>query len=390
MGTVRFIAACVVLLLLAVGTAAAEGEASRFALGEAEWRESVAARGLDPDEVIYPFAATPEMTAWAEGVLARFGRVLPTDRLRILQQLLFDRSEFPFQYEQPVNLTAAEAFAERRGNCMSFTALFIALSREMGVPTFLVSVARDPQVEKVDDLVVVSRHVVAGYSSGGVLYVYDFYLASEAPYLSRRAVDDVKASAMFHTNLGATAIRAGDLALARRHLELGVRLDPDLASAWVNLGVVRSRSGDLHGALDAYDRALRSAPEHSSALTNMAYVYQQLGQTEEARSALRAAAEGRSSPFTLIALADVEATRGNFDIARGFLSRARRSHGRVPEVYDALARLERRSGNPLAAERYERKAAKVRKKLRDRQAAEGSSGANQPPAAPDPGLPAGD
>ena len=253
---------------------------------------------------------------------------------------------------------------------MSFTSLFIALSRRMGVETFMVSVAREPQVEKVDDLVVVSRHVVAGYSGGGVLYLYDFYLSSEAPYLSRRAIDDVKASAMFHTNLGGAAIREGNLELAREHLETAAQLDPELASAWVNLGVVRARSGDARGALDAYDRALRTDPDHTSALTNMAYVYQQRGQTEEARAALRAAAEGRSSPFTLIALADVEAGRGHFDLARGFLNRARRMYRKVPEVYDALARLERRAGDPLAGERYERKAAALRRKIREAREAE--------------------
>jgi len=56
--------------------------------------------------------------------------------------------------------------------------------------------------EKTDDLVVVNRHVVAGFRSPTKVYIYDFYVNTTAPYLSRRVIDDLAASAIYHTNIG--------------------------------------------------------------------------------------------------------------------------------------------------------------------------------------------
>jgi Flp pilus assembly protein TadD len=349
-----------VALIVVLHTACASAGRSPSELGLAAWEQAVAEQAIAAGEPVYPYAVSPEMQAWVTGFERRFGRMAPEAKLRQLQEVLFDPDAFPFTYDERHTATAAEAFASRSGNCMSFTSLFIALSRAMGLETFLVAVSRPPEIEKQDDLVVVNRHVVAGHVVSGQLHLYDFYITTEVPYMSRRMIDDVSASAMYHSNLGGAAIRGGDLGEARRQLEVAVQLDPGLASAWVNLGVARSRSGDRDGALEAYQRALHASPGHASALTNMAYLYQQQGLDEQARTSLLAASEGRSTPFTLIALADAELVRGNVDQARGYLFRARRSYSREPAVYDALARLERQRGDPLRASQYARRAAKLR------------------------------
>jgi Flp pilus assembly protein TadD len=366
----------VAALVLAVAASAAAAKSAKFRVGLEQWRKGVVAAGVDPGDAVYPFTTSPEMESWVAGFNERYGRMAPTERLAKLQQLLFDSTEFPFTYEQPLTLTAADAFAQRRGNCMAFTVMFVALARAMGIECCLVAVTRAPEIEKEDDLVVVNRHVVAGYVHANAIYLFDFYVNTRSPYMSHRVIDDVKACAMFHTNLGGSAIRDGDLELARFHLELASRLDPQLASAWVNLGVVRSRTGDPYGALAAYENALRVAPEQPSALTNMAYVHQQLGQADEARAALRAAAEGVASPFALIALADVEVARGNLDLARGYLFRARRAFGKTPEVYDALARLARREDDLLSAARYQKRAEKLRQEAQGRTSGAGGSASN--------------
>ncbi len=323
------------------------------------WESAVAGRGIDPGDVIYPFAATPEMASWAREQMEGAGSAGPLKQLKILQNALFDRENFEFEYDGILTLTAEEAFAQRRGNCMAFTSLFIALGRSLGIPTVLISVQKVPDVKRVDGLVVVNRHVVAGYRGLNELNLFDFYVTSSAPPIHQRIISDVRASAMHHTNNGGLALRENDLIEARRHFELSTRLAPEWAPGWVNLGVVEYREGRTAEAMKAYSKALEADPSNSSALTNIAGIHRDQGHDEAARSALAAAARQTRNPFTLIAMADIEIHNGNLGKARSYLRRARWWFSSEPEVYVAMARLAHAEGDKEAAERHLMRAAKL-------------------------------
>jgi Flp pilus assembly protein TadD len=333
------------------------------------WEREVSERLIKPEDAVYPFAANDEMIAWAKEKIQPFLTASPEMRLQALQHSFFDSGEFEFAYDEVRTLTAEQAFTARNGNCMSFTSLFVAISRGLGIDTFLIAVQRQPEVAKEDGLVVVNRHVVAGYRTASKVYIFDFYVTSTAPYVTQTIVDDVLASAIYHTNLGGLAIREGDFDTAFHHLEIATALSPEWAPGWVNLGVAHARSGEVEKALTAYQQALVAEEGNSSALTNMAHIYRELGREEEAHVALEAAANGTKNPFTLIAMADLEMAHGNYEDARGYLKRARWWYGKEPEVYDALARLAHLEGDPEKAQKHADKAAQLRRK------AEASTGA---------------
>jgi Flp pilus assembly protein TadD len=348
-----------VLVILAVAGPLCAGPKPRI-FGYEAWREAVIEMGLDPEEVVFPFHITEEMAAWAEEKINGHQSHLPEVRLEVLQRAFFDPGEFEFEYDVIQTLTARQAFEERQGNCMSFTSLFVALSREVGLPTFLMSVKRPPEVIRDGGLVVVNRHVVAGFRAPNKVHIYDFYVTDTGPHISQRVLNDLEASAIYHTNIGGTAIREGDNQEALRNLEIAVRLSPRWAPAWVNLGVARARLHDIEGSFDALQRALEVEPNNSSALVNLSNLYRDQGRDEEAETAMRAAAESTRNPFTLIAMADVEMTRGNLEEARQYLRRARWWYGKEPEVHDALARLARAEGNENRATKHARRAAEIR------------------------------
>jgi len=350
-------------LAMLVFAGSAVGRPTPRSFGHAEWEDAVKVRDVDPRDVVYPFQATPEMVAWAEGKVRAYSTANPEIRLNVLQRALFDANEFSFSYDEVRTLTAEDAFAVRSGNCMSFTSMFVALSRSLDIPTFLLSVRKQPGVQRQGGLVVVNRHVVAGYRGPNKVHIFDFYVTTSAPYVTQMVIDDVMASAIYHTNLGGLAIREGDLDGALRHLEIATALSPEWAPGWINLGVVHYRLGDVDGALRHYQQALFVEPGNSSALTNMAHVYRDLGREVEARTALRAAADHTKNPFTLISMANAEMLRGELDGARKYLRRARWWYGREPEVYDALARLARLEREDNKAEKHSRRAAELRSRV---------------------------
>jgi len=346
-------------LALVVTTSEVASQSDRSAFSYERWAGEVTRKGLDPSDVVYPFETSPEMVDWAQGVLDRAGGLGERQQLARLQQAMFEGDTFDFAYDDAQTLTARGAFSARRGNCMSFTALFVAMSRSVGIQTFLIEAQRDPDVGREDGLVIISRHVVAAYRSGGQVSVYDFYLSSARPFVSGLVVDDVRASAMFHANMGSSAIRGGDLEEALWNLEITTALTPEWTVGWVNLGVTLAHKGDVDGAFAAYRRALEIDLGNSSALNNMSYLYSSLGRVAEARVALRAAAQETESPFTLVAIADSEMQLDNDSEAAEYLKEARKRYPREPEVYMGRARLAQKMEKTRRAARYLRKAEKL-------------------------------
>jgi hypothetical protein len=96
----------------------------------------VATGGIDPENVVYPFDVTPAMETWVDDIVSRGGGDW-TEKAKLdsLHRAMFQK-EFGFEYDDESTLTADEAFDYRRGNYLSFTALFVALARTAGVDTF--------------------------------------------------------------------------------------------------------------------------------------------------------------------------------------------------------------------------------------------------------------
>lgn len=357
------VVAAIAVLSPAVGQAADE-PVFKFE----EWKHAVGQLPLDPGEVVYPFHTNDEMTAWAAKKLNGYSHETSELKLKVLQLAFFHKGEFEFTYEQARTLTGEEAFLARHGNCMSFTSLFVAMARSLDLPVFLMSVRRQPEVEREGGLVVVNRHVVAGFRAPNKIYTYDFYVTSTGPYLSSRVIDDLMASAIYHTNIGGLAIREDELDSALENLNIATVLAPEWAPAWVNLGVAQFRLGQLDAAIGSLQQAMVVEPGNSSALVNLSKIYAKQGRDVEAETAMRAAAEGTHNPFTLIAMADVEMTRGNFDEARKYLRRARWWYAKEPEVYDALARLATFEEDLEKTEKYSNRALELRRAQAEEQA----------------------
>lgn len=339
--------------------AAAAGCAARVpALHDPDaWARALRHRDLDPAAVSNPIGVTPEIAAAAQDL---GGRGTPLEILDQFQEELFFGSKMTFDYESTGTLTAAEALAAGRGNCVAFTNLFIALGRSRGIQVRAAFLELHDRVEKKGDLVFVNNHVVAVYPHTSGITVYDFYRQRSEFVSQIRLLDDLELAALYANNRGAIELQRGNLAGAVAAFETTVRLWPGFAQAYGNLGVAKRRIGDVEGALEAYRRALRDAPHDPAVLGNLAALYSSLGKEAEAKAALAAADLRTATPWTIVVRADLELAEGDPAAAARLYRKASKLAPDLVEAYEGLARAESARGNAGAAQRARERAAALR------------------------------
>ncbi len=324
-------------------------------LSPERWAEEVRKRGVDPTGIPNPLQVSDVMrqtaAQWA-------GPGDPPDRLERLQRALFDPDQFPFTYFTRGTLTAAEAFFRREGNCLSFTNLFVALGRSLGIPVTTALVQRVVGSEREGDLIVVNTHVVAVLEYSGGVYTYDFDRSRRARPARLKPLDDMWITALYLNNRGADELRAAHPDIALRYFQDAVALAPEFAPAWANLGVAYRRLGDVPKALEAYRRALELEPANPTVLSNLASLFRSLGREAEAQQALRAANLSEASPHQLLVRGDVELAAGRIEAAKQLYRAALRRNPELVDALLALARAELAQGHVAKAERLVAKAAK--------------------------------
>lgn len=352
----RLIAFSCLTALMALSAAPAGGtdKIDPTALGE-RWRQSIAARGLDPQQLDNPLALSDEMRDTAYRVA---GQQAPTTQLKALQQYLFDTERFPFDYEARGTYTAMEAFERREGNCVSFTNLFIALGRSLGVPLRAALIRRGTS-ELDGDLVVVNTHMVAAYQRTDGTTIFDFSRSENRQLTGFFVLDDVWVTSVFLNNKGVEALRAGRYDEAIETLHQAVRLTPDFTPAFANLGVAYRRNDQPQKAFEIYQQALAGETRDATVLNNLASLLRSQGREEEAEAALRAANLKGATPFLLITRGDLEANAGNLREANKLYLRAQRQGPYLADPLVALARLRMRESRDKIAGRLIRRALRL-------------------------------
>ncbi len=344
-------------LALALALAMVPGCAStaRREIGESALQSELERRGVS--HVVVPFALSREMAEWAHGAVAETRR---ENRLDRLVEAVTSTSLLGMRYEAGHTGSAVEVFEERTANCLSFTQMFVGMARELDLAAYFVEMAHVESFERSGDLIVVSDHVAVGFGPRHAMRVIDFGVRQEDEDWRAIPISDLTATALFYSNRGAEALRAGLLDEALTWLEDAVRIDPELVSAWVNLGVVQRRSGRVEEAEASYRRALEIEPQSGSALANLALLLRMKGRTDESEELLRLAAAARTrNPFTYVALGDLSLRYDRLEEAERFYNQARRLGPDEAAPAAALGEVLFRRGERRAAERLLRRAQRL-------------------------------
>jgi Flp pilus assembly protein TadD len=206
-------------------------------------------------------------------------------------------------------------------------------------------------------------------------FVVDFNTPDYEVSYPRQPVDDRVAFALFYSNRGVEAMRAGDLREAFANFKLAIATSPRVAGAWVNLGALYSRRHLYESAKASYERALEIDPDEKSAMTNLARIYTQLGDEELAEAYRnRVRLHESLNPYYHYALAEGAYRDGDYANAlseiKNAISRKRDDHrfyfleglihyrrGDVADARSSIATAERLSNQNETKQRYASKLA---------------------------------
>jgi Flp pilus assembly protein TadD len=330
-----------ILVVLATGCATSKPDYSFMT--PAAWSQELVHRGVDVREVPNPLAVGGPIRKTAED-LAGIGT--PVERMQRLQLALFDEKRFPFRYANRGTFTAAEAFARREGNCLSFTNLVVAMGRSIGIPVTTALVTRAQASEREGDLIIVNNHVVAALRYGTEWSYFDFDRRPHERAKIYLPLDDLWITALYLNNRGADELRLGHADIALRHFEDATKLAPRFAPSWGNVGVARRRLGDVKGAFDAYTHALAISADDPTILGNLASLYRSIGKESEAEMALKAVNLSHATPHVLIVRGDLELAQGRTREAIRLYKRARALGPKLADPWVALARAELARSRP--------------------------------------------
>lgn len=235
------------------------------------------------------------------------------------------------RYEERTR-TAAEAFEQRAGNCLSLAVMTAALARELDIPVRFQAVQVSPQYQREPDLVLASGHVNIVLAPHGPAALregsrhheltIDFVPAEELRGATVRPLAEHTVLAMFMNNRAAETLAAGQTAQAYAWARAALRTDPGYLPGINTLAVVYLRAGHPAPAEAALRHVLYRAKNDLPALSNLAGLLRQQGHSAEADAiAERLARLQPHPPFHFLDQGRAALREGRIDEARALIAR---------------------------------------------------------------------
>jgi Flp pilus assembly protein TadD len=281
-----------------------------------------------------------------------------------LQQLIdaiMGRESFGLEYDEKTR-TAAETFRRRRGNCLSFAVMFVALAREAEIPVEFEVVEIPPDWTMRQDVFVLNKHVNVKIDLGAAgVHVVDFNISDFKTTYQVRTISDRRAVAHFFNNIGVEAMQAGETVAAIALLRRAIRADHGRYSpAWTNLGTMYTKAGHMEHGEAAYLQALRVDKHDAVAMSNLVALYERVGDDAKADEYRKRVDEHRMrNPYYRFRLAQDAFYARDFDTAIEHLRYAVRRHDDEERFFSLLGMCLAMKGEDDEAKKWFKRAEQV-------------------------------
>lgn len=211
------------------------------------------------------------------------GKGASGDRARALANALGEQG-LGLRYDPGATLSVRDVFYERRANCLSFSMLYVALARSVGIDAYFNDVEVPALWDRSDEeQYLLYRHInVRADKTGKQAPIVDIAASEYDLGYPQRIISDKEAIAQFYNN------RAIELRLqGKRHEALpyqirALQITEDKAYLWSNLASLYLALGKAEAARQAVGTALNIDPTELASYGTAAHVYTALGRPEDA------------------------------------------------------------------------------------------------------------
>lgn len=332
--------------------------------GELLFDEPPADAELPPYDLM---SLSPMMRVVAEEIALQYRH--PAQRAEALHRALLSSQMaggLGMRYTALNTTTAARAFERREVNCLSFTLMYVAMARHIGLKAEVNDVQVPPMWDLRDgESFLLFRHVNAKVLlPRGEELVVDLEMERYSPVYEQSVIGDRLVAAQFYNNLGMERAAAGDRRQGFLHLRRALQLDDRQSYLWNNLGTLYKRMGVPDGAEVAYRQGLALSPADLSLMSNLASLYESEGESEKATYFLQRVQEHRNSnPYYLYSLARERLEKGDLAQAERYLEQAMARQTEEPRFYRLAAEIYDQRALPEKAEVMRRKAENRREEM---------------------------
>ena len=201
-------------------------------------------------------------------------------RLRRLLYAVMGDGTFEVIYDETTR-TAQETFLDQRGNCLSFTSMFVAMARYVGLHADYQEVTVPPDWSVSGQTFILNKHVnVYIRIDSRRDQMIDFNLADVRMSYERQVISDRRGRAHYFNNKGVELMLEGDTSLAIANFLESLGEDRTFSPTWINLGILYSRNDFPNYAEAAYLKALDHGGTSLVAMNNLAALYDREGHSE--------------------------------------------------------------------------------------------------------------
>jgi tetratricopeptide (TPR) repeat protein len=317
--------------------------------------------------------AAPARDATVEAAMALpdgLRRMLPPDvvnrriddaiRAQALVDFMIADDGLALRYQEHPTHGIAESFERRRVNCLSFTMMFVAMARAVGIPAYAQASEDALAMRMQDGTLYRATHVNAGLLIDGARHSVDVGWRGVAAGREPRRISDARTVALLHNNHAVEHLLQGEHAAAAEAIEAALALDDSSATIWSNAGVVHARAGRRADAERAYLRAVSLQRDHIGALSNLVGFFRADGNPERAATYEQRLQRAQAlDPFSQFMIGRSRAEAGLPADAITHYRRAIRLLPREPQFHRSLAEAYQALGDLGAAQRARERASRL-------------------------------